>query len=117
MSVITENWQIRKPAVSSDKGLVATQHYIASDIGAKVLQQGGNAIDAALAAGLALGTVEPWMTGIGGGGYMTIYLAASKEVKVIEFGMRAPFNAQRQKITHWQGKERMRVTHLTGHGL
>lgn len=94
MSVITENWQIRKPAVSCDKGLVATQHYIASDIGAKVLQQGGNAIDAALAAGLALGTVEPWMTGIGGGGYMTIYLAASKEVKVIEFGMRAPFSAK-----------------------
>ncbi len=94
MSVITENWQIRKPALSSDKGLVATQHYIASDIGAEVLQQGGNAIDAALAAGLALGTVEPWMTGIGGGGYMTIYLAASQEVKVIEFGMRAPFNAK-----------------------
>ena len=94
MSAITENWQIRKPAVSSDKGLVATQHYIASDIGAEVLRQGGNAVDAALAAGLALGTVEPWMTGIGGGGYMTIYLAASKEVKVVEFGMRAPFNAK-----------------------
>ena len=94
MSVITENWQIRKPAVSSDKGLVATQHYMASDIGAEVLRQGGNAIDAALAAGLALGTVEPWMTGIGGGGYMTIYLAASKEVKVVEFGMRAPFNSK-----------------------
>ncbi|MGV0033511.1 MAG: gamma-glutamyltransferase [Candidatus Azotimanducaceae bacterium WSBS_2022_MAG_OTU7] len=94
MSVITENWQIRKSAVSSDKGLVATQHYIASDIGTEVLRQGGNAIDAALAAGLALGVVEPWMTGIGGGGYMTIYLAASKEVKVIEFGMRAPFNAK-----------------------
>jgi gamma-glutamyltranspeptidase/glutathione hydrolase len=94
MSVISENWQIRKPALSSDKGLVATQHYIASDIGAEVLQQGGNAIDAALAAGLTLGTVEPWMSGVGGGGYMTIYLAASKEVKVIEFGMRAPFNAK-----------------------
>ena len=94
MSAITENWQIRKPAVGSDRGLVATQHYIASDIGAEVLRQGGNAIDAALAAGLALGTVEPWMSGVGGGGYMTIYLAASKEVKVAEFGMRAPFNAK-----------------------
>ncbi|MDA0272849.1 MAG: gamma-glutamyltransferase [Proteobacteria bacterium] len=94
MSVITENWQIRKPAVSSDKGLVATQHYIASDVGAEVLRRGGNAIDAAIAAGLTLGTVEPWMSGIGGGGYMTVYLAASREVSVVDFGMCAPFNAK-----------------------
>ena len=94
MTIISENWQIRKPAVSSDKGLVATQHYIASDVGAAVLAQGGNAIDAAIAAGLTLGTVEPWMSGIGGGGYMTVYLAKSKEVKVVEFGMRAPLAAK-----------------------
>ena len=98
MSAITENWQIRKPAVGSGRGLVATQHYIASDIGAEVLRQGGNAIDAALAAGLALGAVEPWMSGVGGGGYMTIYLAASKEVKVVEFGMRAPLEARTERL-------------------
>ena len=86
-----EHWQIRKPAVHSDKGLVATQHHLASDVGAEVLRAGGNAIDAAICAGLALGTVEPWMSGIGGGGYMTIYTAKDDAVKVIEFGMRAPF--------------------------
>ena len=74
---ISQSWQIRKAAVTSDQGLVASQHYLASDIGADVLRRGGNAIDAAIATGLALGTVEPWMTGIGGGGYMTIYLAKS----------------------------------------
>jgi len=87
---VQQSWQIRKPAVSSTQGLVSSQHYIASEAGAKILKQGGNAIDAAIATGLTLGVVEPWMSGIGGGGYMTIYLAATQEVKVIEFGMQAP---------------------------
>ncbi len=91
---IQPQWQIRKPAVSSNNGLVATQHYLASDIGANVLKAGGNAIDAAIAAGLALGVVEPWMSGLGGGGYMTVYLAATDEVKVVIFGMQAPLAAE-----------------------
>jgi gamma-glutamyltranspeptidase/glutathione hydrolase len=90
---VLEHWQIRKPAVASHTGLVATQHHLASDVGAQVLRDGGNAVDAAVAAGLALGTVEPWMSGIGGGGYMTIYLAKEDRVRVVEFGMRAPFTS------------------------
>lgn len=90
---VTEHWQIRKPSVHGTGGMVASQHHLASDIGAQVLARGGNAIDAAVATGLALGTVEPWMSGIGGGGYMTVYLAKEKKVHVVEFGMRAPFDA------------------------
>jgi len=84
-----ETWQLRKPAVTG-KGLVATQHYAASEIGAKVLSSGGNAIDAAVAASLAIGTVEPWMSGLGGGGLMLYYEAATDKVHSIDFGMRAP---------------------------
>ena len=93
MTMAAEHWHIRKPAVFGRRGLVATQHYLASETGAEVLRQGGNAVDAAVAAGLALGVVEPWMSGIGGGGYMTIYRAAQDRVDVVEFGMRAPFDA------------------------
>lgn len=91
---VLEHWNITKPAVHGSGGLVATQHHLASDVGARILREGGNAIDAAVAAGLALGTVEPWMSGIGGGGYMTVYLAREKAVKVVEFGMRAPLMAR-----------------------
>ena len=88
-----EQWNITKPAVQSYKGLVASQHYLASAVGAEVLSKGGNAIDAAIATGLALGVVEPAMSGIGGGGFMTLYRHDQNEVKVVEFGMKAPLRA------------------------
>ena len=91
-----ESWSIRKPAVEGYGGIVASQHYVASDIGVEVLRRGGNAIDAAVAAGLAIGVVEPWSSGIGGGGYMTLYLSATQETHVVEFGMRAPFGSTRE---------------------
>ena len=93
MDHVQEYWQIRKAAVRGNNGLIATQHYRASEVGAEILRAGGNAVDAAVAAGLTLGTVEPWMSGIGGGGYMTVYLAKEERVQVVEFGMRAPFAA------------------------
>ncbi|HEY5701813.1 MAG TPA: gamma-glutamyltransferase [Gammaproteobacteria bacterium] len=87
---IVETWTIRKPAVECAGGMVASQHHFASDVGAEVLQNGGNAVDAAVAAGFAIGTVEPWMSGLGGGGYMLVYRAAEDRCDVVEFGMRAP---------------------------
>jgi gamma-glutamyltranspeptidase / glutathione hydrolase len=82
--------QIRKPAVSSKSGIVASQNRIASEIGAEILRQGGNAVDAAIATSFALGVVEPWMSGIGGGGYMVVRRAGEAKAQVVDFGMRAP---------------------------
>ena len=98
-----EYWRIRKPAVVGERGLVATQHHLASEVGAEVLRRGGNAVDAAVAAGLALGTVEPWMSGIGGGGYMTIHRAGEERAEVVEFGMRAPLAATPEDYPLAQG--------------
>jgi len=87
---LTETWQVRKPAVTSKGGLVASHHHEASAIGAEVLVAGGNAVDAAVATGLAIGVAEPWMSGIGGCGYMVIYDAASRTCQAVDFGVVAP---------------------------
>jgi len=84
-----ENWSITKPSVHAQGGVVVSQHYLAAQAGARVLERGGNAIDAAIAAGFALGAVEPWMSGIGGCGFMTIYLADTGKSYAVEFGVRA----------------------------
>ena len=85
-----ERWVVRKPAVESRGGVVATQHQAASAVGARVLADGGNAVDAAIAASVALATVEPWMSGLGGGGYMLVRPAGADRTWAISFGMVAP---------------------------
>ena len=82
-----ETWQVRKPLVRSAGGVVSTQHYLASEIGAQVLATGGNAVDAAVTAGLAIGTVEPWMSGLGGCGQMVVHLAGEPRAHVVDFGL------------------------------
>ncbi len=85
-----EQWQITKPAVRSDQGVVAAQNAQAAAVGAEVLRSGGNAVDAAVATAFALSVLEPWMSGLGGGGYMLVYLAAERRVHAVDFAMIAP---------------------------
>ena len=85
-----QNWQIRKPAVASSGGIVTAQSLDAARAGAQILADGGNAVDAAVATGLALAATEPWMSGLGGGGYMVVYSARQNRVRVVDFGMIAP---------------------------
>jgi len=85
-----QNWIVRKPAVSGDKGLIACQHRAAAEIGAEVLRAGGNAVDAAIAVSFAISVVEPWMSGIGGGGYMQVGLAQESRFSCVNMGMVAP---------------------------
>lgn len=75
---------------SFKNGVVVSKNEIASQIGAQMLKKGGNAIDAAVATGYALGVVEPNGSGIGGGGFALIYIAKTKEIKAIDFRERAP---------------------------
>ena len=86
----SENWSLRKLEAKSPGGAVASQNATAAAVGAAVLRDGGNAVDAAIATSFAVSVVEPWMSGLGGGGYMLVYLAKEKCVRVIDFGMVAP---------------------------
>jgi len=82
------SWVVSKRPVVSARGVVAAQHHLAAEAGARILAQGGNAIDAAIATALAVGVVEPWLSGIGGGGFMMVRTAHDGQAHGIDFGMR-----------------------------
>src|ERR1700682_3181568 len=82
--------QIRKPAVTSKGGIVAAQSRKAAEVGAAILAAGGDCVDAVIATTFALGVLEPWMSGVGGGGAMVLYRAREDRTEVIDYGMRAP---------------------------
>jgi len=100
-----ETWLVRKPVVRAKGAMVASQHYLASRAGAAVLAAGGNAVDAAVVTGLAIGSVEPWMSGLGGCGYMLIYLAEEKRTVAVDFGLRAPANLNPADYPLVQGQD------------
>jgi len=74
----------------SDKGMVVSQNYIASDIGAEILSKGGNAVDAAVAVGFALTATLPRAGNIGGGGFMLIYDAKNQTIVSLDFRSMSP---------------------------
>lgn len=85
MATAADQWVTTKRPVRSTAGVVAAQHIRAAEAGAELLAQGGNAVDAAVAAAFALGAVEPWMCGIGGSGFMVVWLAAEKRAVALDF--------------------------------
>ena len=80
---------VHSPTVGT-RGMVVSQNAIASEVGAEVLRDGGNAVDAAIAIGFALAVTLPRAGNIGGDGFMTVYDAASGQVRVLDFRGVAP---------------------------
>ncbi len=76
-----------RQAVRASRFMIAAAHPLAARAGYEVLKSGGNAIDAAIAALLALNVVEPQSSGIGGGGFALVY------------------SASEQRLTAWDGRE------------
>ncbi len=81
---------IKQPVAVGTGGAVASVNLLATAEGTRVLRQGGNAVDAAVAAAAVLGVAEPFSSGIGGGGFMVIYDARHHRVSTIDSRETAP---------------------------
>jgi len=91
--------------VYSENGMVSSAHELASKAGVEILQNGGNAIDAAIATMLALNVVEPNASGIGGGGFTTIRFAETGKVVELDYREVAPLSATRDMYASEESKK------------
>jgi gamma-glutamyltranspeptidase / glutathione hydrolase len=89
-----QNGLAHRPVVMGQRGAVASANPHASMAGLRMLQQGGNAIDAAVATAAALNVGEPYMSGAGGVGYMVIKTKGMARPVVLDFIGRAPAAAE-----------------------
>lgn len=79
-------------------GVVAADHVAASQVGAQILQKGGNVVDAAVATSFALAVVRPASCGLGGGGFMVIWDAERRQSVALDYRERAPAGAVAERF-------------------
>jgi gamma-glutamyltranspeptidase/glutathione hydrolase len=93
-SAILSN-QDRHHPVFAANGMVSSQEVRATNVGVDILRQGGNAIDAAVAVGFTLAVTLPRAGNLGGGGFMLVHNAASRETLALDYREKAPAKAYR----------------------
>ena len=91
-------------AIGAEHGMVVAQEKLAAQIGADVLRQGGNAVDAAVATGFAMAVTYPRAGNIGGGGFMIIHSAERHEDVAIDYRETAPAATTRDIFLGPDGK-------------
>ena len=97
---------IHRSTVTGSRGMIASAHPLASVAGLRILIDGGNAIDAVVAVAAALNVVEPYMSGLGGDGYMHIYSAREREHTVLDYMGRAPYGATFEALSDPESRAR-----------
>ena len=106
--------QDRIHPVIGTRGMVSSQEARATGVGIDILQQGGNAVDAAVAVGFALAVTLPRAGNLGGGGFMLLHLAESGKTVAIDYRETAPKSATRDMFLKPDGsvdRDRVRFSH------
>ena len=93
---------VERPLITGRQAMVTSLEPLASMAGMRVLQKGGNAFDAAVAAAVALTVLDPRMSSVGGNGFATIYVAKTHEVRALNFYGSAP---QHATVDVYRGKD------------
>lgn len=92
---MTSSFSAHRPVVMGTHWMITSGHPLASQAGAAILEGGGNAIDAAIAANAVLNVVRPHMCGIGGDAFFLFYWAKEREIRALNASGRAPDQATR----------------------
>ncbi len=92
MAYTTSRWVMDKTGASSEGGMIVAKQDQAALAGARMLADGGNAVDAAVAAAWVMNVMEPYNTSIAGSGYM-IFASADGRAMCVDFSNRAPARA------------------------
>lgn len=93
---------VERPLITARHAIVTSDEPLASMAGMRILQEGGNAFDAAVATAVAVGVLDPRMSSIGGNGFATIYVGKTHEVRALNFYGTAPKHATADL---YQGKD------------
>jgi gamma-glutamyltranspeptidase/glutathione hydrolase len=99
-----------------EAGMVSSQNGLSSAVGAEILAQGGNAVDAAIAVGFSLAVTLPRAGNLGGGGFMLIHHAETGKDIAIDYRERAPLGASRDMYLDDDGnidKSKLPFSHLS----
>jgi gamma-glutamyltranspeptidase / glutathione hydrolase len=91
--MIRSSLSVTKQTPPAPRGMVVAEHPRGAEVGARILERGGNAVDAAVATAFAMTVVEPFMSSIGGSGTMLVHLARRGETVALDFNGVAPRRA------------------------
>ena len=107
LEAIVDRLVSERPAIRSEvrssRGVVASAHPLATEVGLDVLRRGGNVVDAAIAVSFMLGVAEPDASGIGGDGMMLVHLVDREKTVAIDFKDQAPSRATRDNPALFDG--------------
>lgn len=95
-----------QPDLQVIQAAIASAHPLATEAGQTILQQGGNAFDAAITVSAVLAVVEPYSSGIGGGGFWLLHRARDQKQIMIDGREKAPIRAQPDMYLDAQGEIR-----------
>jgi len=97
-------------AVADDRQGIASAHPLATEAGLRILAEGGNAFDAAVAVAAALAVVEPYSSGIGGGGFFLLHRARDRRDVMVDARETAPASASARMFVDAQGRALARAS-------